>query len=370
MKKTPFITIAVLLVSILVIFSSCEMSFDINKKDDVDASGSVNGTNEVEEYITVVATDESGVAVTDKKGETVYETVKVTKATEEYITVVATDKSGVAVTDKKGETVYETVKVTNPIVTVVEVTNKKGDVVATEKITLSNQEVQDGKDFFDVQGTEKDTTAVPTGVASERLTQEDKIEEVQDDLEVLNSNKYTINARIVTADGSYIYKVARDGNKMAIATSAEGKEIGVIVGDSGLYMLSSSSKSYFLFPRALMEDAAASNEEFKGILDGSAFDSQRKETSRENKKIDGIEYTLVTYEDGSVDYLNGKTLIKTVAEDGGITYYDSITPEVSAGVFVPPANYVQSDLNEENLSEFANSFGMAETTTHIHKDDE
>lgn len=326
MKKTPFITIAVLLVSILVVFSSCEMSFDLNKGDEDD----------------------------------------------EYMTVVATDESGVAVTDKNGETVYETVKVTNPVATVVEVTNKKGEVIATEKITLSNEEVKDGKEFFDVQGTAnaKDTTTVPTGVASERLTQVNKTEEVQDDLAVLNSNKYTIIARIVTADGSYIYKIARNGNKMAVATSAAGKEIGIIVGDGGLYMLSSSSKSYFLFPRSLMEDAAASDDEFKGILDGSAFDSQREEKSRENKKIDGINYTLVTYEDGSVDYLNGKTLIKTVAEDGAVTYYDAITPEVSAGVFVPPANYVQSDLTEENLSDFANGFGLTETTTHIHKDDE
>lgn len=322
MKKTPFITIAVLLVSMLVIFSSCEMSFDLNKDDD------------------------------------------------EYMTVVATDESGAPVTDEDGETVYETVKVTSPVVTIVDVTNEKGEVVATEKVTLSKDEVKDGKEFFDVQGTAKDTTAVPTGVASERLTQENKNEEVQDDLAVLNSNKYTVIARIVTSDGSYFYKVARDGNKMAVATSAEGKEIGIIVGDGGLYMLSSSSKTYFLFPRSLMEDAAASDEEFKGILDGSAFDSQRKEKSRENKKLDGINYTLVTNEDGSVDYLNGKTLIKTVAKDGTTTYYDAITSEVSAGVFVPPANYVQSDLTEENLSEFANGFGMTESTTHNHKDEE
>lgn len=323
MKKTPFITIAAFLVSMLIVFSSCEMSFDLNKNDD-----------------------------------------------DEYITVVATDESGVAVTDKNGETVYETVKVTSPVVTVVEVTNKKGEVVATEKITLSKDEVEDGKEFFDVQGTEKNTTAIPTGIASERLTQENKIEDVQDDLEIINSDKYTIIARIVTKDGTHIYKAARDGNKMAIATSAGGKEIGIIVGDGGLYMLSSASKSYFMIPRSLMEDAAGSDDEFKGILDGSAFDSQRKEKTRENKTIDGIKYTLITYEDGTVDYLNGKTLVKTVDGDGNTTYYDAINSEVSAGVFVPPANYVQSDLNEENLSEFANSFGMAETTTHIHKDDE
>lgn len=323
MKKTPIITIAALLVSMLIVFNSCEMSFDLNKNDD-----------------------------------------------DEYMTVVATDESGVAVTDKNGETVYETVKVTSPVVTVVEVTNKKGEVVATEKITLSKDEVEDGKEFFDVQGTEKNTTAIPTGIASERLTQENKIEDAQDDLEIINSDKYTIIARIVTKDGTHIYKAARDGNKMAVATSAGGKEIGIIVGDGGLYMLSSSSKSYFMIPRSLMEDAAGSDDEFKGILDGSAFDSQRKEKTRENKTIDGIKYTLITYEDGTVDYLNGKTLVKTVDGDGNTTYYDAISSEVSAGVFVPPANYVQSDLTEENLSDFANGFGMTETTTHIHKDDE
>lgn len=359
MKKTPFITVIAMLVVVVFIFSGCEMSFNLKKNDDI------------------------------------------------YETVPVTDESGVTVTDNSGEVVYETVKVTNPVVSVIEVTNKKGEVVATENVTLSKDEVEEGKNFFDLFGAYKDnkkndttsekvnnakttagdksnkaTTAVsdkangttsvsiPTGVASDRVTEPAKNDKVQDDLAIINSEKYTIVSRIITSDGAYVYKVARDGNKFSVATSANGTEIGIIVGDDGIYMLSSSTKTYFKIPKALVEDMAGENEEFQGILTGEAFDATRKEKSRSEKTIDGVKYTLVSYEDGSVDYLNGKTLVKTVTEDGNVTYYDTISAEVSAGVFVPPVGYTEQSLTQENVSDFAGDLGITTEHSHKHSDDE
>ncbi len=101
MNKTPIFTIVALLAVVLMIFSGCE--FEI----------SLDGENNTETSI-------ESVVVTDEVGSTQIETIV------HHITTEAV-----------------------PVVTVIEVTNEKGKVVETEKVTLSPEEVQQGKEFFD-----------------------------------------------------------------------------------------------------------------------------------------------------------------------------------------------------------------------------
>ena len=96
MNKTPIITVVALLIVILVAFSGCEFSIGLNGGDNTETS--------IE-----------SVVVTDEEGNTRIETVVHNVTTQ-----------GV------------------PVVTVVEVTDKNGKVVSTERVTLSPAEVQQG----------------------------------------------------------------------------------------------------------------------------------------------------------------------------------------------------------------------------------
>ena len=111
MNKTPIITIIALLIVVLIAFTGCEFEISLN--------GEENNTQ----------TSIESVVVTDEEGSTQIETVV------HYITTEPV-----------------------PVVTIVEVTNKKGNVVETEKITLSPEEVQQGKDFFNDKDDDKETS--------------------------------------------------------------------------------------------------------------------------------------------------------------------------------------------------------------------
>ena len=172
MNKTPIITIIALLVVILIAFSGCEFEINLNGEES-------NTETSVE---TVV--------VTDEEGSTQIETVV------HYITTEPV-----------------------PVVTIVEVTNEKGKVVETEKITLSPQEVQQGKDFFngkdDKKENQKETekaTEISKEPASDRITTVPEKEnvEVQDDFAILNSSKYLIEGRVVTKDGTIFDPIVPD----------------------------------------------------------------------------------------------------------------------------------------------------------------
>ena len=76
-------------------------------------------------------------------------------------------------------------------------------------------------------------------------------------------------------------------------------------------------------------------------------------------EIDGVKYTVVEYEDGTLNYFVDKTLIKTEAPDGSVIYYDEISTEVSAAYFVPPSGYTEDELTLENLNKYTS---VIETT--------
>lgn len=310
MNKTPIITIIALLVVILVAFSGCE--FEI----------SLDGENNTETSI-------ESVVVTDEEGSTHIETVVHAVTTEEV-----------------------------PVVTVVEVTNKKGKVVETEKITLSPEEVQQGKDFFDTneEETKKEVSKEP---ASDRITTdvEEENTPVQDDFAVLNSSKYYIEGRVVGEDGAtYPYKMARDGNRFTFRSVYEGEEICLIMGNEYVYLVSPETKTYAKISKDLVSQESADTGEFDELLSGDAFNlyANKKQVDTFTEKMYGVKYTVIEYDDGTYDYFNGKTLVQTVSSNSTL-YYDVISPNVSEGLFVPPAGYTEEVITSEKASEIADS---------------
>ena len=321
MNKTPIITIIALLVVILIAFSGCE--FEI----------SLDGENNTETSI-------ESVVVTDEEGSTQIETVV------HYITTEPV-----------------------PVVTIVEVTNEKGEVIETEKVTLSPEEVQDGKDFFNVKEDEKENTkettkssgkkpgkgdtketTVSNEPASDRVTTapEKGNEEVQDDFAILNSSKYYIEGRVVGTDGvSYAYKMARDGNRFTFRTVLDGKDICFIMGAKNVYIVYPETKTYAKVSRDLVEEENSGTGEFDTLLTGDVFNlySNKTEVDTYTEKMYGVKYKVVEYDDGTRDYFNGKTLVQTESSDGAILYYDVISTNVSEGLFVPPADYTEEAIN-------------------------
>lgn len=331
MNKTPIITIIALLVVILIAFSGCEFEISLN--------GEENNTQ----------TSIESVVVTDEEGSTQIETIV------HYITTEPV-----------------------PVVTIVEVTNEKGKVVETEKITLSPEEVQQGKDFFagkdetndkeTNKGTEKETE-ISKEPASDRITtapEKDNIP-VQDDFAVLNSSKYLIEGRIVTKDGvTYPYKIARNGNRFTLRTTAEGEDVCIIMGSENVYWVSPSNKTYVKIPKDLAGEENA--EEFEALFTGEAYNlyANKKEIDSYTEKMYGVKYRVVEYDDGSLDYFNGKTLVQTVDSSGSILYYDVISTNVSEGLFVPPADYTEEVITSEKASELAESLSTTVCTDPNH----
>lgn len=321
MNKTPIITIIALLVVILIAFSGCEFEISLNGEEDI------------------TQTSIESVVVTDEEGSTQIETVV------HYITTEPV-----------------------PVVTIVEVTNEKGKVVETEKVTLSPEEVQDGKDFFNDKKEEK-TTAISKEPAPDRVTTAPEKEnvEVQDDFEVLNSSQYLIEGRIVTKDGvTYPYKIARNGNRFTLRTTAEGEEVCIIMGSENVYWVSPSKKTYVKFPKDLAGEENA--DEFEALLTGEAYNlyANKKEVDSYTEKMYGVKYKVVEYDDGSLDYFNGKTLVQTVSSDGSTLYYDVISSSVSEGLFVPPADYTEEVITSEKASELADSLTTTACTDPSH----
>ena len=321
MNKTPIITIIALLVVILIAFSGCEFEINLN--------GEKSNTE----------TSIESVVVTDEEGSTQIETVV------HYVTTEPV-----------------------PVVTIIEVTNEKGKVVETEKVTLSPEEVQQGKDFFNDKEEEK-TTVLSKEPASDRITTAPEKEnvEVQDDFAILNSSRFLIEGRVVTADGvTYPYKMARDGNRFTFRSSANGEELCLIMGAKDVYIVSPNTKTYIKISKDL---APSDTDEFEDVLSGEALSlyANKKEVDSYTEKMYGVKYKVVEYDDGSADYFNGKTLVQTVNKDGSVLYYDVISSSVSEGLFLPPAGYTEEVLTSEKVSELAESLSTTACTDPEHK---
>lgn len=294
---------------------------------------------------------------------------------------------------------------------IVKVTDERGEVVATEMVTISKDEIKEGKNFFEKHDkSEKNET----GVSPERLQeaiennkntvsttvaassgannnakpsqgQSNKPDStvsttvkqiggatntpnnpdapyVQDDSAVLASTQYMFVGRIVKDGVVKPCKVARSGSKMAVFTDFEGKQLGVVVTEDAVLMLSVDEKTYVEFTKEMMKESMSDDE--LAIFDGNALNNAKvlKETTTE--KADGVEYTVRVYTDGQKDYFIGKTIIKTASTDGSVLYYDSVSAVVPSSVFAPPAGYKKTTLDEEGVSEFADIMDVTEAHSH------
>ncbi len=337
MKKTPFISIFALLLVIVIAFTGCETTISLEPENTTD----------------VVTTDviTTVVEVTDGSGE-----------------VVATENHTVIVTNQNSE------KPTKGNSYVVKVTDNKGQVVSTEIATLSKDEVSKGDDFFNnapvvnnkpTNSTDKVTSGKTTTEktqankpqndkpTSDKLTETEnsQVTTGRNDEEILNSNKFVISGRIVSGGKTSPFKVAMDGQMYTLVLGFDNTNLGFIMGDAMVYMLLSSEKSYLAIPQEFLLENDTDGS-MQDIVNGDFGTIAKKEVGRTKEKIDGVKYTVVEYEDGTLNYFIDKTLIKTESSDGSVIYYDEISSDVSAAYFVPPADYTEDELTVENLNKY------------------
>ena len=329
MKKSPIISLFIMLLAVVFVFCSCEASIDLNKGDD---------------------------------------------------TVV---QPGDVIVNDEGETVQ--------VVDIIEVTNEAGEVVSTEVVTISADEMKDSDSFFKTQtatntvnkddktnnSSDKNSSAGnslvnSTDPAPDRVTEPatDNTPK-ENDLDVLKSDKYLVEGRIVDTEGNvYPYKTARYGSKYSAMTVFDGNELGLIVNDNIVYLVSPAEESYIKISKSFIEENGGDTEEMQKIFNGDGLDYNKAEVKRRNKTIDGIKYTIIEYEDGTLDYMNGSVLVKSEATDGTVLYYDKVTSNVSSGYFVPPSNYKEQELTIENVNEIVGSDVIAteQSDTHTHED--
>lgn len=299
--------------------------------------------------------------------------------------------SGCEVSLKKEET---TGAATQPDTVIVEITNEDGTVVATEAVTVTDDVVAEGENFFE-NNAEKESR--PSGVSSDRIQQglnnggvtapsgdgekttssgkndsnkdnnyikEDKDNVAKSDEQILSSSQYMIIGRLEDAEGNSIpYKMARNGEKFSVYTEFNGTEIGVIILEDKICMLTTAEKKYIEISKAFIEKNT-DDEELLSMFSGSALDKKAKVVKTLKETEDGVVYTVSVYETGEKDYYLGGTIIKTVSPDGSVLYYDSVSPVAPESVFTPPADYERETINEEFVSNMA---GMVETTeAHSH----
>lgn len=302
------------------------------------------------------------------------------------------------------------------LVTVVEVTDKAGEVVATEQVTFSEEEVKFGQDFFAKPDEE---TTLPSGILPDRLqalttvpdsantqttsgktpaSDTDKTTSVNNpstqttqtttasgnktetpdkeltELDIINSQKYYFSGRIIDSNGNIsIYKIARDGRKYSAVAMVEGQEMGIISNDTEILIVSVTEKTYMSIPLSLIQENSSDDEVLQGFLSGEGLNAQRNEVRRYKADEDGVTYDVIEYENGTKDYVYNNLLIKTVSTDNSVFYYDVITVDFPASVFMAPVGYEKKELSEVGASEFAEDLGVnIETTaphTHSHDDE-
>ena len=299
------------------------------------------------------------------------------------------------------------------LVTVVEVTDKSGEVVATEQVTFSKEEVKFGQDFFAKPNEE---TTLPSGILPDRLqaltttpdsantqttvgknpvsntdkttsankpvtqtttasgNKTEKPDKELTELDIINSQKYYFSGRIVDSNGNIsIYKIARDGRKYSAVAMVEGQEMGIISNDTEILIVSVTEKTYMSIPLSLIQENSSDDEVLQGFLSGEGLNAQRNEVRRYKADEDGVTYDVIEYENGTKDYVYNKLLIKTVSSDNSVFYYDTVTVDFPASVFMAPVGYEKKDLSEVGASEFAEDLGVnIETTaphTHNHDDE-
>ncbi len=266
-----------------------------------------------------------------------------------------------------------------PETAVVEITNEEGTVISTETVTMSDDDKEVEKNFFSV---EQKTDEKP-GVSQDRLEQalqqnrpsskpskSDKEEKpdindeegdtsedvyVQDDGAVLMSDQYMIEFTMKSADGKVDnYKIARKNKISSISFIYNNLPMTFIIGGDVWYWLSNDKKTYLKIPKSMIEESET-DEEFKEMLFNDPLNFNRSVKEKGTEEIDGVEYDVVTYVDGTKDYFIGKTIIQTLGPDGSAMYYKSVSAVAPDSLFSPPSDYTEVSLQDEEVSEMVDS---------------
>ena len=241
------------------------------------------------------------------------------------------------------------ININNAVTRVVEVTDNNGNVVGTENVTLSDKEIQEGKDFYN----KLDDNALD-GISDNRYNTATNTN-AQNEKSIFQSRNYYVIGRIVKDGKSSTYKLAQSGNKYAIMTVYNGAQIGIIIDYINIYLVQLESKSYITIPKALLSQTEDSN--VQSLLDDDLLDSDKKIVENGTTKIDGKEVSYSKYDDKSISYYKGNTILMTKNSDGTVIYYDTVTNNAPSGFFAPPAGFTAKPLNAESVQEFSDLIG-------------
>ena len=241
------------------------------------------------------------------------------------------------------------ININNAVTRVVEVTDNNGNVVGTENVTLSDKEIQEGKDFYN----KLDDNALD-GISDNRYNTATNTN-AQNEKSIFQSRNYYVIGRIVKDGKSSTYKLAQSGNKYAIMTVYNGAQIGIIIDYINIYLVQLESKSYITIPKALLSQTEDSN--VQSLLDDDLLDSDKKIVENGTTKIDGKEVSYSKYDDKSISYYKGNTILMTKNSDGTVIYYDTVINNAPSGFFAPPAGFTAKPLNAESVQEFSDLIG-------------
>lgn len=242
------------------------------------------------------------------------------------------------------------VNISNNVTRVVEVTDIDGNVIGTETVTLSQQEIEDGKNFYN----KLDENALG-GITDTRYNSASG-SNAQNDKSVFESRNYYVVGRIVKDGKTSTYKLAQSGNKYAIMTVYNGSQLGIIIDYLNIYLVQLENKSYITIPKALLADYEG-DESVSSLLKDDLLDSDKEIVKNGTTKVDGKEVSYSKYDDGSTTYYKENTILMSESADGTIIYYDTITNSAPNGFFAPPAGYTSKPLNAANVQEFSDLIG-------------
>ena len=242
------------------------------------------------------------------------------------------------------------VDLNNYVTRVVEVTDENGNVIGTENVTLSQDEINDGKSFYN----KLDENALG-GITDNRYNSALNTN-AQDDKSIFESRQYYVVGRIVKDGKTSTYKLAQSGNKYAIMTVYNGSQLGIIIDYLNIYLVQIANKSYITIPKALLAEYEG-EDNFDSLLEDDLLDSDKKIVKNGTTKKDGKEVSYSKYDDGSITYYKGNTILMSENADGTIIYYDSVKNSAPSGFFAPPAGYTSKPLNAANIQEFSKLIG-------------
>ena len=242
------------------------------------------------------------------------------------------------------------VDLNNYVTRVVEVTDENGNVIGTENVTLSQDEINDGKSFYN----KLDENALG-GITDNRYNSALNTN-AQDDKSIFESRQYYVVGRIVKDGKTSTYKLAQSGNKYAIMTVYNGSQLGIIIDYLNIYLVQIANKSYITIPKALLAEYEG-EENFDSLLEDDLLDSDKKIVKNGTTKKDGKEVNYSKYDDGSITYYKGNTILMSESADGTVIYYDSVKNSAPSGFFAPPAGYTSKPLNAANIQEFSELIG-------------